>query len=50
MQTRAKEFTNIYIKNFGTDVDAKKLTEIFSKFGEYFLCGSMDEMFVLLHL
>ncbi|XP_048009136.1 polyadenylate-binding protein 4-like [Megalobrama amblycephala] len=33
MQMRAKEFTNIYIKNFGTDVDAKMLTDIFSKFG-----------------
>ncbi|CAM4704497.1 unnamed protein product [Leuciscus chuanchicus] len=33
MQNRAKEFTNIYIKNFGPDVDSKTLTEIFSKFG-----------------
>ncbi|XP_077077641.1 polyadenylate-binding protein 1-like [Siphateles boraxobius] len=33
MQERAKEFTNVYIKNFGADVDSKTLTEIFSKFG-----------------
>lgn len=33
MQERAKEFTNIYIKNFGADVDSKTLTEMFSKFG-----------------
>ncbi|RXN05199.1 polyadenylate-binding 1 [Labeo rohita] len=33
MQARNREFTNIYIKNFGKDVDDKMLTEIFSKFG-----------------
>uniref|UniRef100_A0A671KHZ1 RRM domain-containing protein n=1 Tax=Sinocyclocheilus anshuiensis TaxID=1608454 RepID=A0A671KHZ1_9TELE len=33
MQARNKEFTNIYIKNFGTDVDDEMLTEIFSQFG-----------------
>uniref|UniRef100_A0A672KL39 RRM domain-containing protein n=1 Tax=Sinocyclocheilus grahami TaxID=75366 RepID=A0A672KL39_SINGR len=33
MQARNKEFTNIYIKNFGTDVDDEMLTEIFSTFG-----------------
>ncbi|KAF4102685.1 hypothetical protein G5714_015568 [Onychostoma macrolepis] len=33
MQARNKEFTNIFIKNFGTDVDDEMLTEMFSKFG-----------------
>ncbi|XP_039516767.1 polyadenylate-binding protein 1-like [Pimephales promelas] len=33
LQERTKQFTNIYIKNFGADVDSKTLTEIFSKFG-----------------
>ncbi|KAL2079877.1 hypothetical protein ACEWY4_023670 [Coilia grayii] len=30
---RAKEFTNVYIKNFGEDMDDEKLKEIFSKYG-----------------
>ncbi|XP_048880981.1 polyadenylate-binding protein 1-like isoform X2 [Brienomyrus brachyistius] len=29
----AKEFTNVYIKNFGEDMDDEKLREIFGKFG-----------------
>ena len=29
------EFTNVYIKNFGDDMDDDRLREIFSKFGEY---------------
>uniref|UniRef100_A0A673G2M0 Polyadenylate-binding protein n=1 Tax=Sinocyclocheilus rhinocerous TaxID=307959 RepID=A0A673G2M0_9TELE len=33
MGARAKEFTNVYIKNFGEDMDDEKLREIFSKFG-----------------
>ncbi|XP_072548697.1 polyadenylate-binding protein 1A [Salminus brasiliensis] len=33
MGARAKEFTNVYIKNFGEDMDDEKLKEIFSKFG-----------------
>ncbi len=36
MQARNKEFTNIFIKNFGPDVDDEMLTEIFSQFGECF--------------
>ena len=31
---RAKEFTNVYIKNFGEDMDDEKLREVFSKYGE----------------
>ncbi|TRY90480.1 hypothetical protein DNTS_026112 [Danionella cerebrum] len=32
MGARAKEFTNVYIKNFGEDMDDEKLKEIFSKY------------------
>ncbi|NWI58859.1 EPAB protein, partial [Calyptomena viridis] len=32
--TRAVEFTNVYIKNFGDDMDDDRLREIFSKFGK----------------
>lgn len=32
---RAKEFTNVYIKNFGEDMDDEKLKEIFSKYGDW---------------
>uniref|UniRef100_A0AAY5KNU3 RRM domain-containing protein n=1 Tax=Esox lucius TaxID=8010 RepID=A0AAY5KNU3_ESOLU len=32
---RAKEFTNVYIKNFGEDMDDEKLREVFSKYAEY---------------
>ncbi|KYO42161.1 hypothetical protein Y1Q_0002790 [Alligator mississippiensis] len=31
---RAMEFTNVYIKNFGDDMDDDKLREIFSRFGK----------------
>lgn len=31
---RAKEFTNVYIKNFGDDMDEEKLRELFSKYGK----------------
>ncbi|XP_006012045.1 polyadenylate-binding protein 1b [Latimeria chalumnae] len=30
---RAKEFTNVYIKNFGEDMDDERLKEIFGKYG-----------------
>ncbi|XP_033830683.1 polyadenylate-binding protein 1A-like isoform X1 [Periophthalmus magnuspinnatus] len=33
MGARAREFTNVYVKNFGDDVDDEKLREIFSQFG-----------------
>uniref|UniRef100_A0A671Q3T6 RRM domain-containing protein n=1 Tax=Sinocyclocheilus anshuiensis TaxID=1608454 RepID=A0A671Q3T6_9TELE len=33
MGARAKEFTNVYIKNFGEDMDDEKLKEVFNKFG-----------------
>ncbi|KAM8796110.1 polyadenylate-binding protein 4 [Eudromia elegans] len=31
---KAKEFTNVYIKNFGDDMDDERLTELFSKYGK----------------
>uniref|UniRef100_W5LHL8 Poly(A) binding protein, cytoplasmic 4 (inducible form) n=1 Tax=Astyanax mexicanus TaxID=7994 RepID=W5LHL8_ASTMX len=31
---KAKEFTNVYIKNFGEDMDDEKLKEIFDKYGK----------------
>ncbi len=34
---RAKEFTNVYIKNFGEDMDDEKLKDIFSKYGKFFV-------------
>ncbi|XP_075962484.1 polyadenylate-binding protein 1A-like [Anarhichas minor] len=30
---RAKEFTNVYVKNFGEDIDEEKLRDVFSKYG-----------------
>ncbi|XP_006889976.1 PREDICTED: polyadenylate-binding protein 1-A-like isoform X2 [Elephantulus edwardii] len=33
LEARAKEFTNIYIKNFGEDMDDKHLQDVFGKFG-----------------
>lgn len=32
---KAKEFTNVYIKNFGDDMDDERLKELFSKYGKY---------------
>lgn len=34
---RAKEFTNVYVKNFGDDMDDEKLREMFNKYGELVL-------------
>lgn len=31
---RAKEFTNVYVKNFGEDMDEEKLRDVFSKYGQ----------------
>lgn len=32
---KAKEFTNVYIKNFGDDMDDERLKELFGKYGKY---------------
>lgn len=34
---RAKEFTNVYVKNFGEDMDDEKLRELFNKYGKSLL-------------
>lgn len=34
---RAREFTNVYIKNFGEDMDDEKLREVFSKYGKWLM-------------
>lgn len=31
---RAREFTNVYIKNFGDDMDEEKLRDVFNKYGK----------------
>ena len=31
---RAREFTNVYIKNFGEDMDDEKLREMFNAYGK----------------
>lgn len=36
---KAMEFTNVYIKNFGEDIDREKLKSIFSEFGKQFHMG-----------
>lgn len=33
-QNRASEFTNVYIKNFGDDMDDERLKEVFSHYGK----------------
>uniref|UniRef100_A0A2I3GLQ4 Polyadenylate-binding protein n=1 Tax=Nomascus leucogenys TaxID=61853 RepID=A0A2I3GLQ4_NOMLE len=33
---RAKEFTNVYIKNFGEDMDDERLKDLFGKFGNVY--------------
>ncbi|XP_061912479.1 polyadenylate-binding protein 1A-like isoform X2 [Entelurus aequoreus] len=33
LATRAKEFTNVYVKNFGEDVDERKLRAFFNRYG-----------------
>lgn len=35
MGAKAKEFTNVYIKNFGDDMDDERLKELFDKYGEF---------------
>ncbi|XP_051525825.1 polyadenylate-binding protein 1-like [Myxocyprinus asiaticus] len=41
---KAMEFTNVYIKNFGEDIDTEKLKSIFSEFGKTLsICVMTDE-------
>lgn len=37
---RAREFTNVYIKNFGDDMDDEKLKDMFGKYGKTILYRS----------
>lgn len=32
---RAREFTNVYIKNFGDDMNEEKLRDVFNKYGKW---------------
>ncbi|XP_006870870.1 PREDICTED: polyadenylate-binding protein 4-like [Chrysochloris asiatica] len=34
LRNKVNEFTNVYIKNFGNDMDDRRLKEIFSKYGK----------------
>ncbi|KAB0388518.1 hypothetical protein E2I00_007954, partial [Balaenoptera physalus] len=34
LQNKASEFTNVYIKNLGDDMDDERLREVFSKYGK----------------
>lgn len=46
---KAKEFTNVYIKNFGDDMDDERLKELFDKYGEIIgRCGGRGHSSVLL--
>uniref|UniRef100_A0A8C5Q9F4 Polyadenylate-binding protein n=1 Tax=Leptobrachium leishanense TaxID=445787 RepID=A0A8C5Q9F4_9ANUR len=40
---RAKEFTNVYIKNFGEDMDDERLKEMFGKYGTLLVKVMTDE-------
>lgn len=40
MGAKAKEFTNVYIKNFGEDMDDQRLKELFDKYGGYEMINS----------
>ncbi|XP_051759438.1 polyadenylate-binding protein 1-like isoform X3 [Ctenopharyngodon idella] len=41
---KAMEFTNVYIKNFGEDIDSEKLKSIFTEFGKTLsVCVMTDE-------
>ena len=38
MGDRAKKFTNVYVKNFGTALDDEKLKELFDPYGKIISC------------
>lgn len=38
---KARRFTNVFVKNFGEDLDDEKLSEMFSKFGKITSCKVM---------
>uniref|UniRef100_A0A674N9S3 Polyadenylate-binding protein n=1 Tax=Takifugu rubripes TaxID=31033 RepID=A0A674N9S3_TAKRU len=40
---RAREFTNVYIKNFGDDMDEEKLRDVFNKYGKLVIRVMTDD-------
>lgn len=45
---KAKEFTNVYIKNFGDDMNDDRLKELFDKYGKLRL--DLGDLFQILKL
>lgn len=43
MGETTKKFTNVFVKNFGEDLDESKLEKLFSKFGEITSCAVMTD-------
>lgn len=43
MGEKARRFTNVYIKNFGDDVDDEKLREMFEKYGKIISAKAMAD-------
>jgi len=41
MGEKARKFTNVFVKNFGEDLDEEKLTEMFSQYGKITSCKVM---------
>lgn len=41
---KAKEFTNVYIKNFGDDMDDERLKELFDKYGKIIGVAAWDSL------
>lgn len=41
MGEKARKFTNVFVKNFGEDLDDEKLTEMFGKYGKITSCKVM---------
>ncbi|XP_057561891.1 polyadenylate-binding protein 4-like [Hippopotamus amphibius kiboko] len=43
LQNKASEFTNVYVKNFGDEMDDERLREVFSKYGKTLSVKVMTE-------
>jgi polyadenylate-binding protein len=43
MGETAKRFTNVFVKNFGEDIDHEKLEKMFSKYGKINSCAVMSD-------
>ncbi|KJH48982.1 polyadenylate binding protein [Dictyocaulus viviparus] len=44
MGESAKKFTNVFIKNFGEELDKEKLEKLFGRFGKITSCAAVAEM------